>query len=304
MACLGSVLYDPLGAVVTKATTALLAMTAIDITNARITFTAPPNGTVLARIRISQKGASTSPQVLLGVLEGATLRGRQAPLMPSRGVGSTNLIQREVVFPITGLTPGNSYTFDAAYGVETLLAATQLGYGGPNNALSSDAYGAISFEIWETDGLLGAIHYDPTTTAASYSTATLTAMTAIDTTNLRLSGITVPASGRIAARLRGCNSGATSLPAIHLGVMNGSTVLMRQAAWINSGNVGAPAATDLNVAESMGVISGLTPGASLTLDAAMSVETIVALSAMRAGGPNDATANNAFGGFTYELWAA
>lgn len=139
MACLGAVLYDPATAV-TKATTAAVAMTAFDTTNARITFTAPSNGTVLCKIRVAQKGATSNPNVLLGVLDGATVRGRQAAVCGRQG-GSNSLAGHETVSLITGLTGGNSYTFDAAYGCEFGVAATNLGYGGPNNATANDAWG-------------------------------------------------------------------------------------------------------------------------------------------------------------------
>src|SRR6266513_1245487 len=114
MACLGSVLYDP-AVVATKATDTLLAMTAFDPTNLRITFTAPANGTGLVRISIPCKGATTHPMTLLGVLDGATVRGRQAPLaIGKQQAVAGGLIPHEAVFLVAGLTPGQSYTWDAA----------------------------------------------------------------------------------------------------------------------------------------------------------------------------------------------
>jgi hypothetical protein len=56
--------------------------------------------------------------------------------------------------------------------------------------------------------------------------------------------------------------------------------------------------------EAFGIITGLTGGSSYTLDAAMGVETGVAATAVKVGGPNDSVASTAWGGFTYELWAA
>ena len=52
------------------------------------------------------------------------------------------------------------------------------------------------------------------------------------------------------------------------------------------------------------VVGGLTPGAALTWDAAVATETAVASSALRWGGPNDTTQDNAYGGFAYEIWTA
>jgi hypothetical protein len=299
MACLGAVLYDP-ASIATDTTTAALAMTAFDTTNARITFTAPDNGIVLVKLRVAHKGG-TNVAALLGVLDGATVRGRQSPFQSPRSPAVANLRTHEVVFPVTGLTPTTSYTFDAAYGVETLLASSQFGWGGPNNATASDAYGALSFEIWETANLLGAIQYDPAA-AVSKATSALLALTALDTTNLRIA-FTVPASGRVMVRLRGTIHGATSCPTIHLGVLESSTVKMRAAA-INNFGPSAPAATDHYPVEACAVIPGLTPSASLTWDAAYAVETVTASSNLKYGGPNNTTANDAFGGFTYEVWAA
>jgi hypothetical protein len=149
MACLGAICYDPATAV-SKATTAALALTALDTSNLRLTFTAPSNGRVMVRLRGILHGATTFPQILLGVLEGSTVRGRQAPVggLPGTAVATT-MLAVEAVFCVTGLTPGNSYTWDAAYGVETLVASTALKYGGPNDATANNAFGGFVFEIWE-----------------------------------------------------------------------------------------------------------------------------------------------------------
>lgn len=48
--------------------------------------------------------------------------------------------------------------------------------------------------------------------------------------------------------------------------------------------------------------AGLTAGASLTWDAAYAVETVVAATGWKYGGPNDTTVNNAFGGLQFEIW--
>ena len=305
MACLGSVLYDP-STLATKATTALLAMTAFDTANAAITFTAPSNGNVLVKIRAAHKGASTSPQVLMGCLEASpsagTVRGRQVPVHAARALGSSNLVVNEVVYPVTGLTPAASYTWQAAYGVETLLAATQFGWGGPNNTTASDAYGALGFEIWDTENLLGAINRDPST-AETVQTTTASVLAAISTTNFRLT-VTAPASGRIACRIRGCWTGNTTVATVHFGVLEGSTIWGRQAAWTNAGNLGAPASTDLYPVEAFFVMSGFTGGNSYVLDAAWAVETVQTTSTVKWGGPNNATGNDAWGGLVYELWSA
>lgn len=149
MACLGARLYDPAVAVV-KATSALLAMTAIDTTNLRITFTVPTSGRVLVRLQSVVHGATTYPQILLGVLEGVTVRMRVTPMAGMAGTAlATTQLPVEAVGVIQGLTPGASLTWDAAYGVETLVASTGLKYGGPNDVTANNAFGGFRFEVWE-----------------------------------------------------------------------------------------------------------------------------------------------------------
>lgn len=148
MGLLASALYDP-SVAVSKATTAALAMTALDTTNLRLTFTAPASGKVLVRLAGTLHGATTFPQILLGVLEGSTVRGRVSPAgLVNGNLAATTFLTVEAQFPVSGLTPAANLTWDAAYGVETLVASTGLKYGGPNNATANDAFGAFIFEIW------------------------------------------------------------------------------------------------------------------------------------------------------------
>lgn len=301
MACLGAVLYDP-AAAVSKSTAAATAMAAFDTTNARLTFTCPANGTVLVKLRVGAKGATSAPNVFLGVLDGATVRGRQAAIA-GRGTNTANFIAgRESVFLVTGLTPGNSYTFDAAWGCEFGVASSVLFYGGPNNTTANDAGGALSFEIWETGNLLAGKHYDPAAIAGS-SVAALQVMTALDTTNLRLN-FTVPASGEVLVRQRLITTGSTSPASILMGILEGSTIRMRQVPTGSITNSGTLLATDFHIWEAQAVIPGLTPAANLNWDAAVAVETAIATALVRYGGPNDTTASNAAGGFVFEIWAA
>ena len=148
MACLGGLCYDPATAV-TKSTAALLAMTALDTANLRIAFTVPASGRVLVRLCGTLHGATTFPQILLGVLEGATVKGRSSPMLGGGNLAATTLMKAESVFVVSGLTPSANLTWDAAYGVETIVASTGIKYGGPNNATANDAFGGFSFEIWE-----------------------------------------------------------------------------------------------------------------------------------------------------------
>lgn len=148
MHLLGSALYDPATAV-NKVTTAALAMTAIDTTNLRLTVTVPSHGKLRVRLMACLHGAATYPSILLGVMEGATVRGRIAPVQSLGNTAvATALVNVEADFVISGLTPG-AIVLDAAYAVETLVVATGLKYGGPNNATANDAFGGFVFEIWD-----------------------------------------------------------------------------------------------------------------------------------------------------------
>jgi hypothetical protein len=154
MALLAGKLYDPTTAV-SKSTAALLAMTAFDTTNLRLTFTAPSNGNVLVHMTTNVTAGSATPwtpSVLLGVLESTTVRGRLAPNGNAQSIvgATTSFTALEALFLVTGLTSGTSYTWDAAYGVETLATGSAIKYGGPNDTTISTAFGGFAFEIWDT----------------------------------------------------------------------------------------------------------------------------------------------------------
>lgn len=145
--------------------------------------------------------------------------------------------------------------------------------------------------------LLAAVHYDPAV-AVSKSCAAALAMTAFDTTNLRL-GFTIPASGKVYAKIGCAIHGGAGFPQILLGILQGSTIITRRAAF--GGLYGTAAATTILAVQAEFTLGGLTPGA-VNWDAAYDVETLMASSAVKYGGPNDATANNAFGGISFEVW--
>lgn len=152
MALLAGKLYDPVSAI-SAACTSLLAMTAFDTTNLRLNFTVPASGKVMVRMATVIHGGTVVASVLLGILEGSTIKGRKAPsgiLMTSTGV-ATNMWAIESVFLVTGLTPAASLNWDAAYSVETQGATTNIKYGGPDNATANDAFGGFAFEIWSVD---------------------------------------------------------------------------------------------------------------------------------------------------------
>jgi hypothetical protein len=301
MGCLAGICYDP-GTAASAATTSLLAMTAIDTTNLRNTFTAPANGVVLVRIRTSLQGATTFPTVLLGVLDGSTVKGRQPGIgaLPGTALATTNVTQ-EALFCVTGLTGGTSYTYDAAYAVQVVLASTAIKYGGPNNTSANDAYGGFVFEIWDTPNLISAICYDPSSAVTNKACTAAAAMTAFDTTNLRIT-FTAPASGKVYWRIRCPIHGATTFGQVLLGILESSTVKARVPAM--GGNKTTAVATTQMTLEGSGVISGLTGGSSYTYDAAWGVETGVTSCNFKYGGPNNNSGNNAWGGFVFEIWAA
>ncbi len=148
MNLLGARLYDP-SVAVTRATSAALAMTALDTTNLRINFTVPSHGLVFVRMRGVVHGATTFPSILLGVMNGATVVARVAPqqVLGNTAV-ATALVSVVAEFTVSGLTPG-AVNWDAAYGVETLVASTGIKYGGPNNTVANDAFGGFLFEVWD-----------------------------------------------------------------------------------------------------------------------------------------------------------
>jgi hypothetical protein len=302
MAVLASVNYDPAVAVqVPSGSTALLAMTAIDTTNLRVTFTVPANGSVLVRGNFTVHGATTMSTYLAGVMNGSTVVARQSPIGAVLGTAvASTFIGQEVLFTVTGLTPAASVTWDFARGVEVAITASKIKYGGPDDTTANNAFGGIQFSVWEAPNLIASKLYDPAV-AVSHATTAALAMTAMDTTNLRTT-FNAPASGRVLVRLRGVVHGATTFPQILLGVMEGATVIGRDHA---TGGLKTTAVATAQLAqESMFVVSGLTPAASYTWDAAYGVETLVAATGLKYGGPNNTTTNDAFGGFLYEIWAA
>ncbi len=303
MSLLGSAVYDPVS-LVSKSTASLLAMTAVDTSNLRVTFTAPSSGNVLIRLRAGiLTGASTSPQILLGVLEGSTVRARGAPSYGRAGVVSSSLVPLSYSAVVTGLTPSSSYTWDAAYGVEFAVASTNMKYGGPTTGATG--VGAFSFEVWTADGLLAATHYDPSTVANQNVGATQV-LTALDTTNLRLT-FTAPSGGAVLARMRGVIHGSTQGTGSQclFGVLDGATIRgrLRTIAVFGDGG-GSVLATTQIVNSSSAIVTSLTPSSSYTWDAALAVQAVAASGNLSWGGPDNTTQDDAYGGFSYDIWDA
>lgn len=187
MNLLGSALYDPAGAV-SKVTTSLLAMTALDTTNLRVAVTVPAHGRLRFRLRGVHHGSTTSGQHLFGVLNGATVVARApvSPMLLGTAVATTR-VMLEADFSVSGLTPGAA-NFDAAYGVEIVSSAGgAIKYGGPNNTTTNDAFGGFLFEVWDPSP---AVAY-----AAEVRTNLTTELGRIDaavSTRLATSGYTAP----------------------------------------------------------------------------------------------------------------
>ena len=146
---------------------------------------------------------------------------------------------------------------------------------------------------------LGAILYDPAVAVTKGGAAS--AMAAFDVTNARLT-FTVPASGRVLVRIVCVVHGATTFSTYLLGVMNGASVVARVCPI--GGLKTTAVATAMVTQEATFVVPGLTPAASLTWDAAWGCETFVTASLIKYGGPQNATANNAFGALQFEVWEA
>lgn len=302
MTLLASAHYDPAGSV-SQSTASAIAMTALDTTNLRLTFTVPANGAVLVRLRGTLHGSTVWPSILLGILQSSTVKARILPIGAPAGtaLATTGCIV-EALFVVPGLTPAASLTWDAAYGVEQTAASTGLKYGGPNNTTTNDAFGGFVFEIYSTPSLLGAVLYDPGT-AASASCSSLLAMNPIDATNCTLS-FTAPASGKVLVRVKTNVGGGTTYAQILLGAMDtvggGSAVRGRQRP---AGGLAGTSAVQNCPQEASFVVSGLTPGNSYNFDAAYGVEITGAATPIRWGGPNNTTAGDAWGALQYEIWA-
>lgn len=299
MALLASACYDPSTAA-TAATSSLLALTALDTTNLRLTFTAPASGNVLVRIRVPVAGNATSPMLLFGVLEGSTVIARQAPMSGAGASATSTRNTLESSFVVTGVSAG-SHTWDAAYAVQVVQTSSALKWGGPNNTTTDDAWGGAVFEVWEAANLLAAANYDPAT-AASKATSAALAMTAFDTTNLRCT-FTAPASGNVWVRFRCVATGSSTAAAPLFGVLEGATVVSRGSPVGGRTELAALDATGFIVYEHAGIVSGVSAG-SHSYDAAFGNEVATASTTLKYGGPNDALGGDAWGQADFEVWAA
>lgn len=151
--------------------------------------------------------------------------------------------------------------------------------------------------------VLGAIMYDPGS-AVTKATSSNLAMTAFDTTNLRLT-VTVPAHGflrfKIACAHYGPGGGAAGkLASIFLGVLTSAGAIVFRAVPFSTPNTADAVSKSTGVFVDV-VVGGLSAG-STSFDAAYAVQILQASAAIKYGGPDDATGNDAWGGFSFEIY--
>lgn len=226
MNLLAAKLYDPSTAV-SKATTAALAMTALDTTNLRLAITVPAHGMVRFRLMAVVHGATTFPSILLGVMNGSTVLGRVAPVQSLGNTAvATALVNVEADFIVTGLTPG-AMNVDAAYGVETVVASTGLKYGGPNNTTANDAFGGFCFEAWDPqpmktglDGGVNVTQVGGTAQTAGDLKASLNTLQA-DTDDIQTRLPAALVSGRMDASVGAMAANVLTAAAINASALNG-----------------------------------------------------------------------------------
>lgn len=189
MNLLGAILYDPSSAA-TKACTSNIAMTAFDTTNLRLTVTVPAHGYIRVKMSCAIEGAATYPQIVLGMLVSSTVVGRISPQITINGTAlSTTRAVASAEYVVNGLTPGST-VFDAAYGVEFLVAASNIRYGGPNDTTASNAWGGFQFEIWDprplptaVAGAAGGLQIAGSNAATTYASLTSTGAFSINGVN-------------------------------------------------------------------------------------------------------------------------
>lgn len=161
-------------------------------------------------------------------------------------------------------------------------------------------------EGWGGAKLLGSIAYDPA--GAVQRGGAPVAMTVFDALNASID-INAPASGKI----RTCLSAWVSFTNLlgyfngHLGVMDigGAQNVLRQRLAVGSRRHADSSSQSTPFGERLeagGIISGLTPGSYYGLAMAFGVENSGFSNGFSYGGPNDATANNAYGALIFEVW--
>jgi hypothetical protein len=307
MGLLARRLYNP-AAVVSKATDTVLDMVELDTANLRNNFVMPANGLVMVKLKGVVTGATTFPGIKLGIRDTGVNLLRMTPMGASMQAQATTLMAQECSAVISGIA-GTTYNWDATYGVENVVASTNLKYGGPNDASGADAYGGFLFEIWEATNCLASVVYD-TSTATTKSTTTLKALTAFDTTNMRANFTTRasgPGSTQVWVRGHTQFHGSATAGAYLFGLLSGASVV-QDALGQNimvAPTKATPVAGSASTAEPLEVsfvVDGLTPSTNYTWDFAYNVQVAASAGGLKTGGPGDTTANNMFGCSLMEVW--
>lgn len=273
MNLLAAKLYDPAVAV-SKATSALLAMTAFDTANLRLAITVPAHGMVRFRIRCIVTGATTCPTVLLGVLNGATVIGRVTPSYENATANlATQSFLLDAEFTVTGLAAG-AMNVDAAYDVEVLVAATNIKYGGPNDTTTANAWGAFVFEAWDpqpqtttgqlsvdASGRVDVIKVAGTTQTAGDLKASMNTLQA-DTDDIQTRLPAALVAGRIDASVGAMAANVLTAAAINADAITAAKIAdgaidaaTFAAGAINAAAIGADAITDAKVAADVTIAS-------------------------------------------------
>lgn len=285
MNLLGAALYDPAVAV-SKATSALLAMTAVDTTNLRLAITVPAHGLVRFRMRCIATGATTVPVVLLGVMNGATVIGRVAPAAENAtaNVATQNFLL-DAEFTVSGLAAG-AMNVDAAYAVQVVVAATNIKYGGPNTNAGANAWGAFVFEAWDprpiptaTPGAANGLQICGSNAATTYATLTSTGA-------LTVNGVAaVSQTGDNFTRIGAAGAGLTALGDTRIANLD-ATVSSRtkpadtQAAVTTVTNLtNAPTAGDLTAAMKTSVTTAATAATPVAASVTGAVGSVTGLTA-------------------------
>lgn len=225
MNLLGANLYDPAVAVTKGAAASVMAAFDTTAGQARIAFVVPPSGMVRVVIKVTLHGAATFSQFLLGALESSTLRGRVVPLMTINGTAlATTMCRLKADYIVSGLTPGASVNWDAAWGCETFVTNSLLKYGGANNTSANDAFGALLFQLWDPAPI-----YTPTSGTAPTATVSARIDTVDDFLDTEIADIRnrLPAalvSGRMDSSVGAMAAGAITAAAHAAGAIDAAAL--------------------------------------------------------------------------------
>lgn len=247
MKLLGAILYDPSSSVAVGSAASVLAI--FDTTNARLSVTVPSHGMVRVRIAVTIHGAATYSQITLGVLEGATVRGRVVPVVSQNGTAlATTMLRAVAEYCITGLSPG-TVNWDAAWGIEQFVSSSQIKYGGANNTVANDGFGALQFEVW-----------DPAPQPTNYGLLSIDANGRMDV--IKVAGTTQTARDLGASVLLSTGTGTGQLD-FTSGVVKANAVQLLGTAWLTPAVAGTP---DVNAKQHGGTAqTGRDIGASVLL---------------------------------------